>query len=161
MGMVMVSKDPGKQKVLFITSPGGHLAQLLPLRDWWEQHHRSWVTFQRPEVERALEGEEITWCYWPTTRNVPNAVRNLFLAVKTLRRERPDIVMSVGAGASVPFFLVAYLMGIRTVYLECFDRITMPTVSGRICYPISDLFCVQWEEQKKYYPEAVNIGAVL
>nr|WP_297110945.1 PssD/Cps14F family polysaccharide biosynthesis glycosyltransferase [Tessaracoccus sp.] len=146
---------------MFVSSPGGHLAQLLPLRDWWQNVDRIWVTFQLPEVEAALANERVEWCYWPTTRNIPNAIRNLFLAWRLVRRERPDILVSGGAGVSVPFFFVARLLGIRTVYIECFDRITMPTMSGRICYLVSDLFCVQWDEQRVYYPESANIGAIL
>lgn len=148
-------------KVMFVTSAGGHLAQLIPLESWWKDCTRQWVTFRRPEVEAALAGEDVTWCFFPTTRNIPNAIRNLFLAWPTLRRSRPDVVVSVGAGVSVPFFLLARLFGIHTVYIECFDRITMPTLSGRLCYPMSDIFCVQWEEQLRYYPDAVNIGPLL
>ena len=96
-----------------------------------------------------------------TTRNLPNAFRNLGLAWNVVRRERPDVMVSVGAGVSVPFFLIAALHGVRTVYIECFDRITLPTLSGRICYLISDVFGVQWVEQCGYYPEAVNVGAIL
>ncbi len=162
MGVELVAGPGGSAtKVMFVTSPGGHLAQLLPLRSWWERLDRVWVTFQLPEVEAALAGERTVWCFWPTTRNLPNAFRNLWLAWRVVRQERPDVMVSGGAGVSVPFFLVAALLGVRTVYIECFDRITMPTLSGRICYLISDLFCVQWEEQRDYYPEAVNIGAVL
>ena len=148
-------------KILFVTSGGGHLAQLLPMQSWWKSHTRSWVTFRQTEVETALAGENVTWCFFPTTRDVPNAVRNLLLSWPTLRRLRPDVVVSAGAGVSVPFFLTARLLGIRTVYIECFDRITMPTLSGRICYPLSDAFCIQWEEQREFYPDAINIGQLL
>lgn len=148
-------------KVMFVASAGGHLAQLLPLDSWWKDMDRSWVTFRRPEVEAALTDEDVTWCYFPTTRNLPNAIRNFFLAWPTLRGKRPDVLVSTGAGVSVPFFVVARLLHIRTVYIECFDRITMPTLSGRLCYPMSDVFCVQWEEQLRYYPEAINIGPIL
>lgn len=148
-------------KIMFVTSAGGHLAQLLPLESWWLGHARTWVTFRRPEVEAALVNEDVTWCFYPTTRNIINAVRNLFLAWPTLRRTKPDLVVSVGAGVSVPFFIMARVFGIHTVYIECFDRISMPTLSGRLCYPLADVFCVQWEEQLQFYPEAVNIGPVL
>ncbi|WP_269938323.1 PssD/Cps14F family polysaccharide biosynthesis glycosyltransferase [Arthrobacter sp. HY1533] len=146
---------------MFVASAGGHLAQLLPLESWWKDMDRSWVTFRRPEVEAALTNEDVTWCYFPTTRNIPNAIRNFFLAWPTLRAKRPDVLVSTGAGVSVPFFIVARLLHIHTVYIECFDRITMPTLSGRLCYPMSDVFCVQWEEQLSYYPEAINIGPIL
>lgn len=148
-------------KIVLVSSAGGHLAQLLPLEPWWGQHERTWVSFKLPEVEAALAGENVVWAYFPTTRNAVNAVRNFFLAWPTLLRLRPDLLVSDGAGVSVPFFLVAKVLRIRTVYIECFDRIDMPTVSGRLCYPISDIFCVQWPQQLRSYPDAVNLGPVL
>ena len=148
-------------KILLASSAGGHLAQLLVLEDWWGRHDRTWVSFKLPEVEAALSGEKVVWAYFPTTRNLVNALRNFLLAWPTLLRVRPDLVVSDGAGVSVPFFLAAKILGIKTVYIECFDRITMPTLSGRLCYPISDVFCVQWPEQLISYPDAVNVGAVL
>ena len=148
-------------KIVLVSSAGGHLAQLLPLEPWWSKHERTWVSFKLPEVESALAGEKVIWAYFPTTRNLFNALRNFLLAWPTLIRLRPDFVVSDGAGVSVPFFLVAQVLGIKTVYLECFDRISMPTLSGRLCYPITDVFCVQWPQQLRTYPDAVNVGPVL
>lgn len=148
-------------KIVLVASAGGHLAQLLPLEQWWIKHDRTWVSFKLPEVEAALSGEKVVWAHFPTTRNAWNAIRNFFLAWPTLLRLHPDLVVSDGAGVSVPFFLVAKALGIKTMYIECFDRIQMPTLSGRLCYPISDVFCVQWPQQLVAYPDAVNVGPVL
>jgi UDP-N-acetylglucosamine:LPS N-acetylglucosamine transferase len=95
------------------------------------------------------------------TRNLPNAIRNLGLAITTLRRLRPDVVVSTGAGVSLPFFVVARLLRIHTVYLEVFDRIDSPTLTGRLSYPISDAMCGQWPQQRAIYPEALVIGPAL
>lgn len=148
-------------KVALVASAGGHLAQLIALEKFWKDHERTWATFELPEVKKALEGETVDYVYFPTTRNIPNAIRNLKVAWKVLRREKPDAVITTGAAVAVPFFLVAKVLGIKTVFIECYDRITMPTLSARLCYPISDLFVVQWDEQKKTFPDAVNIGAIL
>lgn len=148
-------------KVFLTASAGGHLAQLIALDKFWKEYDRAWATFDLPEVRAALEGERTYWVYFPTTRNIPNAIRNLGVAWRTLRRERPDVLVSTGAAVALPFFLVAKVLGIRTVFIECYDRITLPTLTGRLCYPLSDLFVVQWEEQKKAFPEAVNIGHIL
>lgn len=148
-------------KILFATSPGGHLAHLLALRPWWEQHERHWVTARQDDTELTLAGEDVTWCHWPTTRNLPNAARNLVLARRTLKELRPDVVVSDGAGVAVPFFLAARTAKIRTAYVECFDRIENPSLSAKICYPLSDVFCVQWEQQRRRFPDAVNVGALL
>jgi UDP-N-acetylglucosamine:LPS N-acetylglucosamine transferase len=119
------------------------------------------VTFRKQDAESALAEESVTWAFHPTTRNIPNAFRNFFLAIPTLRRERPDVIISTGAGVSLPFFLVARFLRIRTVYVEVFDRITNPTMTGRLSYPISDGFCVQWAEQRSGYPDADVIGLTL
>ena len=34
------------------------------------------------------------------------------------------------------------------------------TMTGKMVYPIVDKFVVQWEEQKKVYPKAVNLGSI-
>ncbi|MDH2443054.1 UDP-N-acetylglucosamine--LPS N-acetylglucosamine transferase [Amnibacterium sp. CER49] len=148
-------------KILLVASTGGHLAQLLTMREWWSQHERHWVTFQKPDAIAALEDEAVTWAHHPVTRNLPNAMRNLGLAVTTLRRLRPDVVVSTGAGVSLPFFVVARLLRIHTVYLEVFDRIDSPTLTGRLSYPISDAMCGQWPQQRAIYPEALVIGPAL
>jgi UDP-N-acetylglucosamine:LPS N-acetylglucosamine transferase len=148
-------------KILLVASTGGHLAQLLTMREWWSRHERHWVTFQKPDAIAALENEAVTWAHHPVTRNLPNAIRNLGLAITTLRRLRPDVVVSTGAGVSLPFFVVARLLRIHTVYLEVFDRIDSPTLTGRLSYPISDAMCGQWPQQRAIYPEALVIGPAL
>ncbi len=147
-------------KLLLVASTGGHLSQLVELRDWWSRHEREWVTFDKEDARAALQGESVWHAHHPTTRNLPNAARNAALAVDILRSTRPDIVVSTGAGVAVPFFAVARLLRIRTAYLEVYDRITLPTLSGRICYPISDAFMVQWPEQQAAYPRSVLVGPV-
>lgn len=145
-------------RTLLVGSSGGHLAQLQQLRPWWERHERMWVTFLTPDAVSILAGERIEWAYQPTTRNIPNMFRNLKLSWKVLRRFRPDVVVSTGAGVAFPFFLMAKLLRMKTVYLEVYDRIDSRTVTGRLCYPLSDLFLLQWDEQRTLYPKGQVIG---
>jgi UDP-N-acetylglucosamine:LPS N-acetylglucosamine transferase len=151
----------GDGPVLLVGSSGGHLAQLLALRPWWGDRARAWVTFPTPDARSQLLDERATWAYYPTTRNVPNLIRNLWLAFRLLRKEKPSVVISTGAGVAVPFFVLGWLRGVPTVYLEVYDRIDSPTLTGRLCRPFTRLFLVQWEEQKKFYPGAVVVGPLL
>jgi UDP-N-acetylglucosamine:LPS N-acetylglucosamine transferase len=150
-----------REHVLLVASSGGHLAQLLALRPWWQDRDRSWVTFGTEDARSQLRGERALWAHHPTTRNVPNLIRNFLLAVRVMRRERPDVVVSTGAAVALPFFLVAKAMRAPTVYIEVYDRLDSPTLTGRLCRPITDLFCVQWEEQRRFYPRAQVIGSLL
>ena len=147
-------------RLLLVCSSGGHLTQLHVLEEWWRQHETHWVTFDTEHARTLLSDQPTTWAFYPTTRNLPNLVRNSWLAFRTLRRERPDVVVSTGAGVALPFFLLARFFGARTAYLEVYDRITLPTLTGRLCAPFTDLFMLQWPEQKKVYPQGVVVGQV-
>lgn len=147
--------------VLLVGSAGGHLAQLVRLEPWWRRHDRCWVTFRLPDAVSILADEDVVWAHHPTTRNIPNLLRNLVLAVREVRRRRPDVVVSTGAGVAFPFFVVARLLRIPTVYVEVFDRIDSSTLTGRLCRPFTTRFCVQWPEQQGLYKGSHVIGPLL
>lgn len=146
---------------LLVGSAGGHLAQLVRLRPWWQDLERTWVTFDKPDARSLLAAEDVVWAHHPTTRNIPNLLRNLGLAWREVRRRRPDVVVSTGASVAVPFFVIAWLLRIPTVYVEVFDRIDSATMTGRLCRPFTTVFCVQWAEQQPLYRGSHVIGPLL
>jgi hypothetical protein len=148
-------------RIAFVSSAGGHLLQLYQLRPWWEKHDRFWVTFDLPDARSLLAGERVVHAHHPTTRNIPNLLRNLRLAWRTLHAERPDVIVSTGAGVAFPFFVVGRLVRAKTVYIEVYDRIDLATLTGRLCYPISTLFLLQWDEQRRSYPRGEVVGTLL
>jgi len=150
-----------RYKVALVGSSGGHLTHLLALDGWWRKHDRFFVTFDKPDARSALEGERSYWCHYPTNRNLKNLVRNTVLALRVLRRERPDVIVSSGAAVAVPFFYLGKLFGARTVYLEVYDRVDGPTLTGRLVRPVTDRFLVQWPEQLRFYPGAEVVGELL
>lgn len=153
--------DQSSPEVLLVTTQGGHLTHLLALRGWWEDHDRLWVCPETPDVIDRLEGERVVTSYSPTTRNVPNLLRNAALAVRLLRRERPALVVSAGAGVAVPFFVTAWLLRIPTVFIEVYDRVDTPTMTGRLCGPFTTRRIVQWNSQLDFYPDARLVGPLL
>ncbi len=155
-------QTPATERILLVGSSGGHLTQLARLEPWWRDHPRAWVTFDTPDALNLLEDEyDLTWAYRPTTRNVPNLLRNTCQAMRTIRRFRPTTVVSTGAAVALPYFVLARLTGRRTVYIEVFDRIETPTLTGRLVRPFTDLMLVQWPEQKALYDDAIDIGPLL
>src|SRR5262245_31738975 len=148
-------------KAILVCSSGGHLAQLHRLQPWWSKHDRLWVTFRKVDSTSLLAGEKVVWAFHPTTRSITNLVRNLFLAWRTVSRYRPDVVVSNGAGVAVPFFLAARMLGTRTVYIEDLGRISTRALTSRLCYPISNLFVLQVEDQKAMYPRGRVAGRLV
>lgn len=147
-------------KICLVGSSGGHLTHLYLLKPFWENQDRFWVTFEKEDAVSTLQGEKMYPCYYPTNRNLINLVKNTFLAYKVLKREKPDLIISSGAAVAVPFFYLGKLFGSKTVYIEVFDRIEKSTLTGRLVYPITDKFIVQWDEMKKVYPKAINLGGI-
>ncbi|WP_041738108.1 PssD/Cps14F family polysaccharide biosynthesis glycosyltransferase [Caldicellulosiruptor owensensis] len=145
-------------KIALVSSSGGHLYQLYMLKEWWQKYNRFWVTFDKEDAKSLLADEKKYYCYYPTNRNIPNLIKNTFLAFKILIKEKPDLIISTGAGVAVPFFYIGKILGCKLVYIEVFDRIDLPTLTGKLVYPITDLFLLQWEEQKRFYPKGIVIG---
>ncbi len=150
-----------RRRVMLVASTGGHLAQLTAMTQEFAGDSRLWVTFDKADARSTLAGERVVHAFHPTTRNLRTAVLNLVLAARVLRRERPEVVVSTGAGVALPFFLVARALGIPTVYLEVVDRVDSRTLTGRLCRPLSTRFCVQWPEQAALYPGADVVGKML
>ena len=141
-----------------VASSGGHLLELVSLKAVWEAHERFWVTFSQDDARILLEGERVIWAYHPTTRSVRNLMKNLGLAWRILRQERPDVVISTGAGVAVPFLWMGRLLGIRTIYIESLARIQTLSLSGKLLYPTVHRFVVQWPDLLRRYPRAVYGG---
>ena len=147
-------------KVCLVGSSGGHLTHLYMLKPFWQDKERFWVTFNKEDANSILEGELVYHCYYPTNRSLKALLINTRLAWKVLRKERPDVIVSSGAAVAVPFFYLGKLFGMKTVYIEVFDRIDKPTMTGKMVYPVTDRFIVQWEEMKQLYKKAINLGSI-
>ena len=147
-------------KVCLVGSSGGHLTHLYMLKPFWQDKERFWVSFNKEDANSILEGEQVYHCYYPTNRSLKALLINTRLAWKVLRKERPDVIVSSGAAVAVPFFYLGKLFGMKTIYIEVFDRIDKPTMTGKMVYPVTDRFIVQWEEMKQVYKKAINLGSI-
>jgi beta-1,4-N-acetylglucosaminyltransferase len=132
--------------VLIVCSTGGHLLQMHEMRAAWEPFERVWVTFDKSDARSLLAGERVRHAFSPTNRNIPNFLRNLRLAWRVIRDERPAAILSSGAGVAVPFAWIGRLHGARTVYVESFSRMDELSLSGRMIMPVASRFYVQWPQ---------------
>lgn len=147
-------------KVCLVGSSGGHLTHLYMLQPFLKDKNCFWVTFDKEDARSLLKNEKMYPCYYPTNRSLKALWKNTIIAWKILRKERPDLIISSGAAVAVPFFYLGKLFGAKLIYIEVFDRIDKPTITGKIVYPIVDAFVVQWEEQRKIYKKAINLGSI-
>ena len=147
-------------KICLVGSSGGHLTHLYMLKPYWQNKERFWCTFDKEDARSLLQGERTYPVYFPSNRSIKALLINTFRAIKILHKEKPDLIISSGAAPAIPFFWIGKLTGAKTVYIEVFDRIDKGTISGKVCYPVTDVFIVQWEEMKQVYKKAINLGSI-
>jgi beta-1,4-N-acetylglucosaminyltransferase len=153
--------DDPRADVLLVASPGGHLLQLLALREAWRGLSSVWVTLDRADACSLLAQERVLFAHGPTNRSIPNLLRNLAVARRVLRAVRPRVLITTGAGVAVPFAWLARRSGVRVVYVESLSRIDRPSLSLRLIRPVADRVYGQWPEFELAVPGARYAGSVL
>jgi UDP-N-acetylglucosamine:LPS N-acetylglucosamine transferase len=140
-------------KVGIAASAGGHLTEVLQLKKAFRKYPHFFVTFKREDVDR-LSNEKVYYIKDPK-RNLFKLFYNLFRSLKIFLRERPNVIITTGAGVVVPICYVAKIFKSKIIFIESMAAIYKPSLSGRFVYPISDLFVVQWKNLLKYYLKAI------
>ena len=156
----LTQRNLNGNRVLLVTSSGGHFQLMRTLARYWQSFpNRLWATFENKTTRTVLENEAVIWAHSPTNRNIPNLIRNHLLAYRTIRSYRPDIILSTGAGVSVPFLLQGKLMGCRTIFVESITRVRDLSLSAKILQRLGAIgtLVVQHHELGSRYPEAVVV----
>lgn len=152
------------KKVMFISSTGGHLNELLQMKPLFPKYDYHIVT-EKTKSNASLRqeyGKRISYLAYGTKHNMwkywfifPfNCIRSFYLFLKY----RPDVVVSTGSHTAVPMCYIAHFFKKKVIYIETFANIYTKTVAGRMVYPIADYFVVQWESMLELYPNAIYGG---
>ena len=154
------------KKVLFISSTGGHLNELLQLKPLFEKYDYHIITEKDKSTMplKDIYGNKINYLLYGTRKKlfkyffvfIFNFFKSLFLYIKI----RPKFIISTGAHTAVPISYIGKLFGSKIIFIETFANINTKTLTGKLIYPISNLFIVQWEEMLKLYPKAIYGGSI-
>lgn len=143
-------------KICIVSSCGGHLAEIRALAQAYGTLPHIYVLNDWIELPAELIGrtnfikhsERDPWFLW-----------NLWELFRILRRERPDILLSSGAGPIVPAAIVGrFFFGCRVIYIETMTRMRVPSLTGRIMYRLAHRFVYQWPDLKRYFPKGTHAG---
>ena len=145
-------------KILLVSSHGGHFRALQNLSPFWSKYQYCWITERTPATEKALKHAKVYWSWGPTNRHLPNLIRNFFLAGKAILKERPQMILSTGAGVGVPFIILGKILGCKTAFVESFTRVKDISLSARLVLPFLDTLYVQWPQLLDKYPQAELIA---
>jgi len=149
-------------KICFAASSGGHLeelSRLAPLADGREHFlitervaHTEQNFCDRVYYVRQINRRQLTF--------LPLFISLFFRCVRILMSERAGCVITTGALMGYPVALAAKVLRKKVIYIESFARVDSASLTGRLIYPIADLFIVQWREGLQFFPKAVYGGGI-
>lgn len=134
-------------KLLLVSSAGGHLAELFEMKEAFAGHEVVHITYR----SSMTEGLDRAYLFENIGTNPWRALRSVWPVFRILLRERPDAILSTGAEIAIIVFYLAKVLRIRTMFVESWTRVTHPTRTGRIVYPVCDEFLVQWPDLLTQY----------
>ncbi len=155
-----------RKKVLFISSTGGHLNELLQLKPLFKKYEYNIITEKDKANIKLKEkyGNKVHFLPYGTRAKLFKYIFiYFFLCLKTVYlylKIRPKVIVTTGTHTAGPMCIIGKIFGSKIVYIETFANTSTKTATGKLLYPIADLFIVQWEEMLKLYPKAVYGGRI-
>ena len=121
------------------------MLQLAPLFDKYDYH----IITEKDKANESLKEKY--------------GVKYLYLCFKTIYfyfKLKPKVIITTGTHTAGPMCYLGKIFGSKIIYIETFANRNKKTATGRLIYPIADLFIVQWKEMLKIYPKAVYGGSI-
>lgn len=167
-------------KTLVVLGSGGHTTEMLALikdldaaiyspliyivatSDDTSERRVAAVGGRPPDfVLRLPRSREVGQSY---TSSVFTTLWSFLVALYLVMRVRPNLVLCNGPGTCLPVAIATLFYRILMVcegnicFVESFCRVTSMSLTGRLLYPLADLFVVHWEELKAIYPKCHTVS---
>ena len=153
------------KKVIFISSGGGHLEELLALKKLFNDVDYTLIT-EKTESTVYLKDKysKVKYLVYGTQDHLLPYLFifpfNIILSFIYFLIIRPDFIVSTGTHTAVPMCKIAHMFKKKVVWIETMANITTSTKAGKLIYPIADKFIVQWPELLEVYPKAECWGNI-
>jgi UDP-N-acetylglucosamine--N-acetylmuramyl-(pentapeptide) pyrophosphoryl-undecaprenol N-acetylglucosamine transferase len=150
-------------KICLAGSGGGHVRQLLDLEPAWSRYAYFFVS-EDTALSRSI-AEKHPVHYVPhlalgqarlgaPLRMLAAGIKSFFVSAGIMLRERPDVLITTGAGAVFFPLLWARALGSRIVVVESFARFDKPSLFGRMTAPLAHHKIAQSQALAAYWPDA-------
>jgi len=134
------------------------LTEILELREAFDGHKTFFITYDSVRT-RKLEHK---YLLHNIGKNPLVMAYDSVAIFRILCKEKPRLIVSTGSEIAIPAFYLAKLFGIKTIFVETWTRVVQPSGTGRLVYPVADIFLVQWERLRaKYGKKAKYEGAIV
>ena len=143
-------------------SAGGHLRELqLAVGTIPDDYHCYWLTQETTSTKEYLKDKEHVFLtnFQPTKKWT--LIVNCIQAIWWVLLKRPDVVITTGAGVTVPtVFFAKKLLKSKIIFINSAADVTHPSRTPVWIERYADLFLVQWEDMLKVFPNATCCGVL-
>ena len=150
------------KKICFTASTGGHFEQLMMLKPLMDKYD-SFIVTEKTGYSVIKDDRKVYYLNQVNRQEktfIFKMITNTFKSFKIFFKEKPDVVISTGALATIPMCLLSKVFRKKVIFIESFAKVTSPTLTGKLVYKFADQFYVQWEQMKEHYPEAICKGGI-
>jgi beta-1,4-N-acetylglucosaminyltransferase len=167
-----------KFETLIVLGSGGHTAEMLTMTKHLDPtHYRTTYmkaatdTTSRQRLGGANDNDIIVHDI-PRSREVGQSyLSSIFTTLQAqwyclwlIGKLPPDLILCNGPGTCLPVCLAALLYRIlgmnqtSIVFCESYCRVETLSLTGKLLYPLADLFVVHWPELHQKYPNTVLVS---
>lgn len=155
-----------KKRVLFISSTGGHLKELLQLESLFDKYNSYIITEKTDSTIKMKEKykDKIGYMVFGTKDHMISypfkLLANCFISLYYFIKFRPKYIVTTGTHTAGPICCIGKIFKTKIIYIETMANCNTKTITGKLLYHIADLFIVQWESMLELYPNAVYGGFI-
>ena len=149
------------QKLMLVCAAGGYFRYMQSLKSFWGNYSdRLWISVRTNITESKIENAPRYWGYAPVKDNFANFIRNVFLALRVVLRQKPNLVVCTGSGFSLPYLIIArWFCGSKVVFIESKTRFQDIGLPAWLLMKLNvlDLIVVRSRAIANRYPKSVYI----
>lgn len=154
-----------KKNVMFVSSSGGHLKELMSLEPLFNEYNYLIVT-EKTQTTMSLKNKyKVEYMIYGSRRYffkyifvfIFNVLKSIYLMIKY----KPKTIVTTGAHTGGIVAIVGKIFKAKVIYIETLAKVNSLSVTGKNMYKIADKFYVQWEELAEKYNKAQYIGRLI
>lgn len=134
-------------KIALVCANGGHLTEMLCLKEAYEKHRTFFVTY------RGSDTQEMQNAYYYT--DYKSVMLKMLIQLATswyiLLKERPKVLISTGGAIAIPISIYAKLLRIHIIYIDCGTKVYERSGTGKFMIHLANLFLTQWPDMVRKY----------
>jgi beta-1,4-N-acetylglucosaminyltransferase len=153
------------KKVMFVSSSGGHLTELLKLQSLFANYEYMLVTEKTKTTDKLFEKYNVRYMQYGSRQYIFSYffvfIFNLLKSIELMLTFNPNIVVTTGAHTGGIVCFISKIFGKKVIYIESMAKVTTLSMTGKFVYLFADKFYVQWEELEEKYKKAEYLGRLI